>query len=493
LHFRKYILLVALGINFTFSLKLPVFRMTISDKKPCHIIFAAIVVALTVFKWHDFYLPYFWDELGVYAQAVDYQFQHNISLMPGSVPGVLSRGHPLLFTFMNACVMRVFGEQPLVAHLFCFSISVFLLCAVYIKIGRYFNPKAGLVSALILAVQPVFLAQSGLLIPEITLALFIFLALCSYYEKSFFLFSVFVVMAVLTKEAAIVLPVTVLAYSILTWVLRGVKPKGLSTSGVVLTIVPYLVFGLFLLLQKHQNGWYFFPMHIKSVSFGLENLLCQMARFKFFIFFAQGRKLWSFLLLTGAVFALLTGKWRMERIVNSFVFLLFLLVISFSAMGLMVDLYLDRYLMMLVIAYCIFTGVAICSISGNRLFLALVILLAVLVSSENLESGKFNYDADLGYRRQVYVLAQAVNSLFERTKPGDRIYANFPGYFAIVFQQGGYWPAGKANDVVLSRENGYYLILCNPGADLPVSASSMKLLSQFNDGYAHAEVFWVKD
>ena len=103
--------------------------MTGRENKLYHFIFIATLVCLTIFKWNDFALPYFWDELGVYTRAADYQVQHSISLEPASAPPVLSRGHPLLFTSMNALVWRVFGEEVRVAHLFCFFIALVLLVA----------------------------------------------------------------------------------------------------------------------------------------------------------------------------------------------------------------------------------------------------------------------------------------------------------------------------------------------------------------------------
>ena len=36
------------------------------------------------------------------------------------MPPLLSRGHPLFFTCINALVQRICGEQFMVAHLFCF-------------------------------------------------------------------------------------------------------------------------------------------------------------------------------------------------------------------------------------------------------------------------------------------------------------------------------------------------------------------------------------
>src|ERR1019366_3043834 len=132
---------------------------------------------LIAFKLHDVYLPCFWDELGVYAQAADYQYHHGLSLMPSSVPAVISRGHPLLFTFLNACAIKVFGEHVFVLHYFSLFISTMLILMVYLKTTKYFGQLTGIISVAILILQPLFLAQSAMVLPEIALAFFVFLSL----------------------------------------------------------------------------------------------------------------------------------------------------------------------------------------------------------------------------------------------------------------------------------------------------------------------------
>ncbi|MGK3893880.1 phospholipid carrier-dependent glycosyltransferase, partial [Enterococcus faecium] len=79
-----------------------------------------------------------------------------------------------------------------------------LLLAIYLKLSSFFSPLAGFLSAVVLAVQPVFVAQSGFILPEVCLALFVLLALCFYYEERFWLFALFALfasMAILTKES----------------------------------------------------------------------------------------------------------------------------------------------------------------------------------------------------------------------------------------------------------------------------------------------------
>ena len=463
-------------------------------RKICHLLFVLSIIVLTVFKWHDLQLPYFWDELGVYAQAADYQVHHHIGLMPSTVPPLLSRGHPLFFTFMNAVVMRLLGEQIFVAHAFCFFISICLLLAVYIKVDRYFNPVTGILSVVLLASQPLFLAQSGLLLPEMSLSLFVFLALCFYFEERFLLFALFGALAILTKEAAVVLPVAVIAYSIFRWVLLRSKPAGLNLVAMVLTLSPYFIFGLFLLVQKQQNGWYFFPLHIHSVTFDFRAVLSQLHDFLFFIFWSQGRGFMSFVLLTGAAFALLTGKWTLHRIGRSFVLLIVLLFFAFLAISAMVDLYVARYVLVLLVVFSILAAVALSIISSNRFFAAVVLMLVVFQGIQNLENGQFNYDADLGYRRSVHVMQQAFIYVAETAKPGEKAFSNFPGYFALTFQPGGYLSGRKDVQLAGKEDTVYYEIICSPGTEyhLDTGKYNSYLLRRYVDGFAHTEVYLVE-
>src|ERR1019366_6497143 len=130
------------------------------------------------------------------------------------VPAVISRGHPLLFTFLNACAIKVFGEHVFVLHYFSLFISTMLILMVYLKTTKYFGQLTGIISVAILILQPLFLAQSAMVLPEIALAFFVFLSLTSYFEENFILFMLFATLAILTKESAVVVPVAVLAYSI---------------------------------------------------------------------------------------------------------------------------------------------------------------------------------------------------------------------------------------------------------------------------------------
>ncbi|MGL5890546.1 MAG: glycosyltransferase family 39 protein, partial [Bacteroidia bacterium] len=147
------------------------------------ILLALLCAAFVLIKLPYVDLPYYWDEAWVYAPAVQEMAASGPSLAPDAIPAELTRGHPLLFHFFAAIWVTIFGNTPVAAHSFALFVSLLLLLAVYRTASRVFSPGAGIAAVVLICVQPVFFAQSGLLLPEIMLALFLLLALQAYTEN----------------------------------------------------------------------------------------------------------------------------------------------------------------------------------------------------------------------------------------------------------------------------------------------------------------------
>lgn len=164
-----------------------------------------VIAALIAFKLPHLSLPYFWDEAWVYAPAVLEMHKNGLSLLPDAIPPELSRGHPLLFHFLAAVWVKIFGTSFFAFHSFALAVSVSLLVAVYFFCKEFFSPMMGLLSAAMLAVQPLFIAQSSFLLPEVMMALWTVLTLYFYLKEKWMLFIVFASLMLLTKESGIVL------------------------------------------------------------------------------------------------------------------------------------------------------------------------------------------------------------------------------------------------------------------------------------------------
>ena len=469
--------------------------MSLSLKSKSHLIYIVIIGILTLFKFNDLSLPYFWDELGVYSRAVFYQYEHSVSLFPDSVPPELSRGHPLFFTFIVAFAMKVLGTQVLHIHMFCFGISLLLLFVIYIKVSKYFTPLAGSVSVMILAIQPLFIAQSGFVLPEVTLALFFFWALFSFYENKLVLFALLGSCAVLVKEPAIVLPIAVILHAFIIWRVTKVKPLALELKGFCLTMLPCLVFATFFIVQKKQNGWYFFPYHMNLVSFSLIGIWKQMLIYLYIIFTAQGRFM---MLLVWCIFIL---RYLIRKDIKvgdkkaSFFLLVAIASFGFICFNSLFTVYMDRYMLTVVVFLSVLTGIVLASLIDSMKIIAIAACaLMVIVSLMYLDHCKFNYDADESYRKNVKSLNRSIEFLAQKVKEGGKVNGNFPACFALDFPQAGYAEGLKIQTDITDKDSVYYLIRCDPGSEFVNDDNKIKLteLTKYDDAYAHIIVYMAK-
>src|SRR5687768_4615884 len=88
-----------------------------------------VIISFAIFRFSDLSLPYFWDEIGVYAQAALYLSEHGLSLLPSALPSKLSRGHPLLFFFVYASGFTLLGKSVVVGHSILLAITILLIVA----------------------------------------------------------------------------------------------------------------------------------------------------------------------------------------------------------------------------------------------------------------------------------------------------------------------------------------------------------------------------
>ena len=153
-----------------------------------------------------------------------------------------------------------------------------------------------------------------------------------------------------------------------------------------------------------------------------------------------------------------------------------------------------RYITVLFIPVSIIAGVAITGISENKIFLATVTLVICLIGFRHLENKEFNYDSDLGFRRQVNALQSAVNYVAENSVKGEKVYGNFPAYFALNFPAGGYLSNKKGVEYMIFDKEPDYFFLANPGAETSIDSIKyqVSLLKNFKDSFAQVTVYRFK-
>lgn len=221
----------------------------------------AIIILFTIIKIPFLDHPYFWDEAWVYAPAVFDMYENGVGLLPSSVNPELSRGHPILFHFFAALWMSVFGTTFVAVHAFSLFVSVLLLVAVYALGVQLLNRSTGFWAAGLLAIQPIFLEQSGFLLPEVQLALFTVLTILFYLRRSIVPFIFSGTCLLLTKETGI-LTIGVIG---LVELFQFAADREWTKQRIAIlfsTAAPILLAFVYFLIQRFQFGWFMFPEHM---------------------------------------------------------------------------------------------------------------------------------------------------------------------------------------------------------------------------------------
>ena len=199
------------------------------SRKPPHSVLTRIAGLMGAFAavllWHAplLRLPYFWDEAGYYVPAALDFFRHG-ALIPQST---LPTGHTPVVSVYLALAWRVFGWSPLVTRAAMSLVAAATLVSLYALAREVFpddrlrapgkpdpNPhEMACWSSVLLAVSPLFFAQTTLAHLDLTAALFTTLAALFLLQRRLAMFAIAAALAALSKETAIVIvPVAALLW-----------------------------------------------------------------------------------------------------------------------------------------------------------------------------------------------------------------------------------------------------------------------------------------
>ena len=146
-------------------------------------------------------LPYFWDEAGYYIPAA-LDIYHAGRLIPEST---LPTGHTPLVMVYLALAWRVFGFSPVVTRTAMVLIAAATVTATYALARRVTDREPAAWAAVLLALSPMFFAQSTMVFLDLPAALFTTLAVIALLGERMLSFAVIASLAVLTKETAVVM------------------------------------------------------------------------------------------------------------------------------------------------------------------------------------------------------------------------------------------------------------------------------------------------
>jgi 4-amino-4-deoxy-L-arabinose transferase-like glycosyltransferase len=211
------------------------------------------VAALTLAHYPLLRLPYFWDEAGYYIPAA-LDFCHHGLLIPHNT---LPTGHTPLLSVYLGLVWQLLGFSPFVTRMAMLVLAAGTLAALYV-LGRSVTCRETAAWACaLLAISPLFFAQSSLAHLDLPVAFATTAAVLALLRRRLSWFALWMSLAVLTKETAVVfLPVAWLY----AWRIR----KELNARAAVWLALPIAPLAAWALYYHHATGfWTGNPVYLK--------------------------------------------------------------------------------------------------------------------------------------------------------------------------------------------------------------------------------------
>jgi 4-amino-4-deoxy-L-arabinose transferase-like glycosyltransferase len=465
-------------------------------KKPIlsYLLGIAVILFIVIFKYPHLFLPHFWDEAWSYSPAVQYLYDHGLGITPSALPPELSKGHPLLFFFLFATWMKIFGTSLFVKHAFALLISVALLVTLFFTTKKLFNPFVASLSVLFLAFQSLFLAQSSMMLPEMLLALLTILTFYFYIRDKKIGYLITGSLLVLTKETGILLILVILVYDLVLFLKEEGFLKKIRSQFLRLLVlfIPLFIFILFILLQKRTNGWFFYPEHINFIT-GVETGRNQLEMYLNQFFVLHGQFLLVFLLII-SLFISFYRKGEREvstkrplSLLLSF-FVAYLLFSSFNFFS-------PRYLLSIAWILAVFCSYFLFKATGDhpgRSFLAGIMFAGILFYYA--EHVKNNGDYDLGYVHAVSLQKQAIEYCEQNDWYNDGIYCNFLMHEALMKKPAGFLKGNAFSKVLVSLNDAPEFLIFNniepdPEYGKVAGNENYVLLKRFNEGWMWVEIY----
>lgn len=349
-------------------------------------------------------LPYFLDETFSYVPAIQEMAKVGPNMLPGTIPLILSKGHPLFFYFLaSSWVKFIAGESVILLRLFPLLISLLSLFVFHRFARRHTNIILANIAVVLLSLQPMFLAQASLVLPEIFIFTLFMLCFDSYLSHNFGLYALFGSLMMLSKETgAVFIMIFGLAYLIENYRTWNTK---IFWRNLVLLALPVLAYLIFLILHYLKFGVFFFSDHLDYITLDGAKVLYKFNSATSTLFLAHGRNLIFF----AAILALILLLFRKKSIEYKRFLILGLVILIGYLIFLILNFYTYRYMfpvmgLMLLVSLALIQQIRVKLQAFNAAFIVCILSVSVYYSATK----RGHTDSDLGYTEFLVVQKQMV-------------------------------------------------------------------------------------
>lgn len=205
-------------------------------------------------------VPMFGDETGYAYSAASWIARNSLALVPaGSGRGEMGQGHPAMFLWLWALLMRVFGDTLTTARILPTIAAGFGLLGTW-RLGRELagSERVGLMAAVGLLASPLFLAQAFRALPDTAHMAAVAWAIVFYIRGRRIQAALLAVLATIFRQPGMLLP----AAFFLADLIRDRRARLNQLIWLSVLAVP-LVNGL---MHLSVNGFFIFPQYLGESS-----------------------------------------------------------------------------------------------------------------------------------------------------------------------------------------------------------------------------------
>jgi 4-amino-4-deoxy-L-arabinose transferase-like glycosyltransferase len=288
-------------------------------------------------------------------------------------------------------------------RIFALAVSLIALYVFHRFAKRHTNLLLANLGVVLLSLQPLFLAQASLILPEILLFTLFMLAFDSFLSKSYVMYALYGSLIMLTKETgAVFIMVFGLVYLIENY--RTWKGK-IFWRNLLMLAVPVLVYIGFLLLHYHAFGTFFFTEHLDYITINLSTVHYKFDSSTWMLFLAQGRNVIFFVSIL-ALMILLFGKKKIQY--QRFLVLSLSIIVVFMIFSIL-NFFVYRYVFPVMGISLLASLVLIQQIKTRYQVLNVAYVLCIIsVSAYYSTTKRGQSDADLGYIQYLVVHQEMV-------------------------------------------------------------------------------------
>jgi hypothetical protein len=222
--------------------------------------FAAIFCAIWLLHGALLRLPYFWDETGYFVPAAR-DFLLTGDLIPTTTQ---TNAHPPLVMIWLALWWKLSNFTPAVTRTAMLLVAAFGLLGVWKLSERVANWKVATATTILTGLYSVVFAQSSLAQLDVPVMAATIWSLYLYLQDRRVATVVTLAIALLIKETALIVPVTIFAWELLCPLIERAKKRNLclqpfrlvQTSALLLSAVPLLLWYAY---HHHRTGYVFNP------------------------------------------------------------------------------------------------------------------------------------------------------------------------------------------------------------------------------------------